>query len=480
MAAGMSNIKHVVVLMFENRSLDNLLGWIYQPPAAPANFVPASNRSPFNGLSPGKYCNKAGSMTVCASQPASSYRVPTPDPGEKFEQMTTQIFGSETGGTANMSGFLQDYASVRGVTDPAQIMQSYSPQQVHVLTSLALNFAVSDAWFASCPCQTWPNRCFVHTGSSDGYIDNSYIPQDITTIFNVLEENHVSWGVFSEKGRIISLTYFQFMPKLVIYPTHFNSSAKFKSMCAAKTVAGRLPAYSFVEPKLYDDSFRSSDYHPPSNVSAGEQYLAEIYNDIASSPYRDEILFVIVFDEHGGCYDHVPPPTGATPPQPYPTSRDGRFDFKRFGVRVPAIVVSSWVEPGTVFRAPSSGAPYDHTSILATLRDWKKLSHFLPSPRIANAPTLDQILTRDQPNSKWPAIAATSAGVDTRLPPDAPLTDLQVGLMIGAESAHQGKYVGQRRAKEIWRTVKTHAEAKAFLARLRPLKSRAARAGRRS
>src|SRR5215467_9269299 len=97
-----------------------------------------------------------------------------------------------------------------------------------------------------------------------------------------------------------------------------------------------------------------------------------------------------------------PPPTGATQPQPYPTSRDGRFDFKRFGVRVPAIVISSWVEPATISRAPYAGAPYDHTSILATLRDWKRLTDFLPSPRIANAPKLDQILTRDKPNADWP------------------------------------------------------------------------------
>jgi len=117
-----------------------------------------------------------------------------------------------------------------------------------------------------------------------------------------------------------------------------------------------------------------NDYHPPHNICRGETFLAELYNTIRKSPYRDKILLLITFDEHGGCFDHVPPPTGAKPPMPSPVSRDGEFHFDRFGVRVPAIVVSSYVESGTVFRAADNQIPYDHTSIPATLGDWLSLA----------------------------------------------------------------------------------------------------------
>jgi phospholipase C len=110
----------------------------------------------------------------------------------------------------------------------------------------------------------------------------------------------------------------------------------------------------------------SEDYHPPNNVIHGEAFVAKVYDTIRTCPYRDRILYVITFDDHGGTYDHVNPPTNAKPPFPDPVAKNG-FDYSRFGVRVPAIVISDYVTPGTVFRS-SSATPYDHTSILATLR----------------------------------------------------------------------------------------------------------------
>src|SRR5205085_9877605 len=112
---------------------------------------------------------------------AQSTVVPRPHPGELFDQMTQQIFGVAQ--TADMSGFLFDYGAINPA-DPNQIMQSYSPSQVPVISQLAKEFAVSDAWFASAPCQTWPNRGFVHTGSADGHINDDHSePYDIHTVF---------------------------------------------------------------------------------------------------------------------------------------------------------------------------------------------------------------------------------------------------------------------------------------------------------
>ena len=158
-----------------------------------------------------------------------------------------------------------------------------------------------------------------------------------------------------------------------------------------------------------------------------------------NSPYRDKILLVITFDEHGGCYDHVPPPTGAAAPDPWPKSRDGTFDFSRFGVRVPTILVSSYLQPGTVFRAPPGQTPFDHTSILATLRDWLNLdadpkNPFLTSPRIKSAPTLDAVLTLDDTNknTNWPDITATCTIGDDDKSLQTPLNGLQHSLIAGA------------------------------------------------
>ena len=182
-----------------------------------------------------------------------------------------------------------------------------------------------------------------------------------------------------------------------------------------------------------------ADYHPPHNICRGEQFLADVYQSVKNSPYRDKILLVITFDEHGGCYDHVPPPTGAAPPDPWPKSRDGSFDYSRFGVRVPTIVISSYVQPGTVFRALPGETPFDHTSILATVRDWLNLAAdpknpFLSSPRIKSAPTLDVVLTLDgaNKNTNWPDITANCVIGDDDKSLQTPLNGLQHSLIAGA------------------------------------------------
>jgi phospholipase C len=285
----------------------------------------------------------------------------------------------------------------------------------------------------------------VHTGSSDGRVNNDNLEwYHIPTIFNVLEEQGKSWSVFYNSG-INSFTYLQF-PYLGGLRDHFYHYPKFKILCSAAADAApsaKLPAYSFVEPRFMASFFgleQPNDYHPPHNICRGEKFLADVYQSIRKSPYRDKIMLVIMFDEHGGCFDHVPPPSGAAKPMPCPESRDGKFKFDRFGVRIPAIVISSYVEPGTVFRASPGEAPFDHTSIPATLRDWLKLNtdptKFLPSPRIAAAPTLDRVLTRAKgnENNNWPDIVATCAIDGSDITPNMPLNDVQRGLFAGAKT----------------------------------------------
>jgi phospholipase C len=463
-------IKHVVVLMMENRSFDNLLGWLYadqnnQPP----NNIPAQDPTSYEGLVANTYSNdlipEVPTTAVYASEGAQSTVVPSPHPGELFYQMTQQIFGVSQ--TADMSGFLLDYSTINP-GNPNQIMQSYSPSQVPVISQLAKAFAVSDAWFASAPCQTWPNRGFVHTGSADGHINDDHSePYNIHTVFNLLEENGISWMVYYN-GYVPPLAYFMF-PKLWDKEGHFVDMHAFAEACEQPATAPdshKLPRYSFIEPNYLNALPPCESYHPPYDITPAEQFLAAVYQIIRASPYRDDILFVITFDEHGGCYDHVPPPGGAAPPVPWPVSRDGEFHYDRYGVRVPAIVVSSYVTPGTVFRAEGA-VPYDHTSILATLRDWLGIDEVtflktLPSLRIVNAPTLASVLTENTPRP-WPVVTSPLAEVKAGGLSE-PVDELVMSLVIGEASRRAGHYVGEDGAAVLRQMIRTNEQAHAYFA----------------
>ena len=482
----MENIEHVVVVMFENRSFDNLLGWLYDNTTNPPKFnIPPQSPTNFDGLTAGTYFNVLDAATkVFASHPGTPWpscpnpnQNPTPDPQEEFENVTYQIFGTALPAKtdpANMSGFLTDYATTdAGLASAKQIMQTFGPDEANVINDIARNFAVCDRWFASVPSQTWPNRGFVHTGSSDGHVNNDlYEWYHIPTIFNVLQDSGKSWGIYSASSVTPSLTYWQ-LPYLGGYRANVCNYSDFKTLCGAAgdPATKKLPAYSFVEPRFNAELLgveQPNDYHPPHNICRGEQFLADVYGAVRNSPYRDKIMLVILFDEHGGCYDHVPPPNGAIAPLPCPVSRDGTFNFDRFGVRVPAIVVSSYVEPGTVFRSSPGEQPYDHTSILSTLRDWLGLkggpTPFLPSPRITAAPTLDRVLTRvkGNENTAWPEIIAKCTIDGKDVSPNTPLNDVQKSLLVATKVENENAdHVPT--AKQV-QSLQTYADADAFLA----------------
>jgi phospholipase C len=415
----LNNIDHIVQVMFENRSLDNLLGFLYQPGDLPQSNIPPKNPTTYDGLAfGGPWFNENGGQRYGAAEPTGSFGthspnvVPWPDPGEPFDDVHQQLFNGGT--SVTMGGFAANYAKQKGATPTnlQQIMQSYSSLQLPVLSTLARSFATSDAWFCSMPTQTWPNRGFAHSGSSDGHVVNApHIPWDIETIFTTLQRLGISWGVYHDTIYTPALTWLQFRSHWTL-ASGFARFGEFLARCNAHPNAPasmKLPAYTFVEPRFLAerwllDVHHSEDYHPPHNVQHAEVFLAKVYNAVRTSPYRDRILLLITFDEHGGTYDHVPPPSGAKPPEPGPVAKNG-FKYDLFGVRTPAIIVSSWVKPGTVFRSTTS-VPYDHTSVLATLRDWKGIAQqdFLPSPRIAAAPTFDGVLTESQANHDWPEV----------------------------------------------------------------------------
>jgi phospholipase C len=154
----------------------------------------------------------------------------------------------------------------------------------------------------------------------------------------------------------------------------------------ADAAAGKLPGYAFLEPSWGSSG---NSQHPAFDVSKGEQLIHDVYRALRDGPGWDQTLLVVTYDEHGGCYDHVPPPSGAVPPDD--TVGEFGFDFTRFGVRVPTVLVSPLIAPGTVFRVPDGAMPLDHTSILKTVETRFGLPTL--TARDAAAQGLDDALT---------------------------------------------------------------------------------------
>jgi phospholipase C len=480
----MNNIRHLVVLMLENRSFDNMVGWLYvnEGNRPPVNIpMPASGQPTYDGLtapSPtSDFWNPTNEDFFTGAAPVKEnvttqvrdFRMPKPDPEEHFNHITFQLFGPQLalpGAPNQMKGFYLDYTHAS--KNPADIMQCYSSGQVPVISRLARNYAICDRWHASCPTQTWPNRAFVHLGTSLGKVNNwPYDPlhYNIDTIFNILEGceapwgGPVTWGVYND-SILPSLTRLQ-LPKLwdPSLDGNFHSFETFKQHAQE----GELPTYSFVEPSFI---FDPNDEHPPHDVRLGEQFIEDVYNAVRSGKKWAETLLVVTYDEHGGCYDHVPPPFGATPPDTASKFGDLGFGFDRFGVRVPAILVSPYITLGTVFRSPTA-MPYDHTSILATLRDWLEIpsSRMLPSARIKAAPTFGDVLTAVTPRLEQPETALTARSevaafrVESELPPD----EIQKSIIVAMETKRVGRTLAVPEVHETLAKIPTRGHLVNFL-----------------
>ena len=389
--AQLDQVNHIVVLMLENRSFDSMLGMLYPASARFDGLLGTETNLDPNGI-PVPVWNSPGTDRAALS-------IPDPDPGELWEDINTQLFGTPTvpnpAPTPTMGGFVRNYLSqamkAPGNYDAKAVMHYFSPEQVPVISELARQFAVCDRWFASAPCQTWPNRFFVHACTANGYENNDppRFPYEMDTVFNQFERAGMkNWKIYYHD---IALSHA--LSKLWLLADHFRYYEEFREDARS----GSLPSYSFIEPRYFTILHPPNDQHPPHVVTLGEQLIADVYNCLRSGPAWPHTLLVILYDEHGGCYDHVPPPAAAPPT----SGHTAPFNFDRYGVRVPAVIVSPYIEQGTVLRA-SGNVPYDHTSIAATLR--KRFPAIGPplTAREAGAPDLDAVLTLSAPDNPGP------------------------------------------------------------------------------
>jgi phospholipase C len=350
-------IQHVLVLMLENRSFDHLLGYSGIPGLAGVDTTKSN---------PGE----AGDVPISNDTPD---RLGT-DPGHEFEDVDWQIYGSErtsAARTARMSGFAD-----RGWPEA---MQCASNSRVPVLTHLARQFLVCDNWFSSMPGPTWPNRFFVHAASSGGLANS---PSNLTTLDSMLWSqlgfsfvNGTLYERLTQAGRKWRVYHGDHFPQVcaidnmasvfVADPDAFRELDQLE----ADLAGGDLADYTFIEPDYSIlSTFRNGNsQHPSGTLSAGEQLIHDVAGALMQSPAWESSVLIVLYDEHGGFYDQVPPPA-CTPPGDEPLNAgkaqsppNPPFGFDRFGVRVPAVIVSPRVTPGVCHEV------LDHSSVIRTV-----------------------------------------------------------------------------------------------------------------
>jgi phospholipase C len=434
---------HVVFVMFENRSLDNVLGHLYGPEDG-KTFDGVIGKDLSNPIP--DWAEDGADRKVVPYTVATDMDSPNPDSGEEYPHTNTQLYNilseenrfklgedikapwnaPRPGQTPTMDGYVTDYISTftaemgRQPTyeEYSQIMTGFTPEQVPVLNGLARGFGVFDHWFCEVPSQTFMNRSFWTAATSSGMTVNAPATKWLTnnnaeTIFNRLEDHGKTWKVYVGEPMQFSATAIIHYPRLKDrVATQVVPFSQFEKDAAS----GHLADFSFIEPSII---VGHADYHPaagravghglniegidpPSSILGGEAFLSriyDIYRGMRSSTGANvwNTTLLIGWDEPGGTYDHVPPPAV---PSPDPAGPVGEcdFTFDRSGYRVPAVIVSPWVAEGDVFNEE-----HRHTSLIATLREqWDLGEPF--TQRDAAARTFSHAFTLDTPRDpdSWP------------------------------------------------------------------------------
>lgn len=348
--AGNPNIQHIVVLMMENRSFDHILG-----------FMKRENVD-IDGVVGDDYSNRDTSGEPQPVTDGAIYQGQLiMDPGHDVDDVFFQMYGVPFGspaGDVNMSGFAQNYEQQGG--NPSDIMRCFRPAQLPNTTALAREYAVCDRWFSSVPGPTLPNRAFVHFGTSFGRLDMS--PIYFSKNPSIYQRVTAAGGsakiyYYANWSGTMGLTFL-----VSDQPKYFGLWGDFQSDCNNN----RLPQYSFIEPAYYDNGETiAADQHPDHNVQAGDEFVRQVYEAIRrNEAVWRSTLFLIVWDEHGGVFDHVPPPVVPLQNRDGYTSVAPPFNFDHYGVRVPAIAISPYIPAGTV-----NHTLFEHASIPATVTE---------------------------------------------------------------------------------------------------------------
>lgn len=406
-------IKHVVVLMLENRSFDQMLGCMpgvdgvsdenvnYDASGKPYRQLPGAQDvlrlDPTHGLRSVLAQMNAGEPLADPEMPLDFMKwlktvhhtmaslIPLMEEG--WEKLKDRFFIMG----APMTGFVKQFAADYPDSthdERQQIMSYFARGELPALHCLAEHFTICEQWYSSVPGPTWSNRLFLHSGTSAG---TTWMPHGKSqvglpymfnqrTIYDELSAKGISWRVyFHDFPQVLALANMRkpdARPNIVAIDEWENDLRK---------LGASFPSFSFIEPAYFDFNVPGNDDHPPHNAQEAQKLIARIYNSLRNSSIWERSLLVITYDEHGGFYDHVNPPTVIAP-----DNLQTEYSFNQLGVRVPALLVSPYAQKA-IYRGV-----LDHTSVGAYL-----VERFGIAPlgaRMANAQSLSDALTLERDN----------------------------------------------------------------------------------
>jgi phospholipase C len=338
--AALDQIEHVVVVMLENRSFDHMLGYLSLKAGDPD----------VDGLQPGMANEHAGRSYPVFRLDRTAF-TKAQDPCHSGECVDEQVANGN-------GGFAANYVKTRedpGTAEPVVVMGHYDGEQLPIYDFLARNFVICDRWFCSLKGATFPNRLYAVAGRSAGSRDNASPPvYHLPSFVRHLDTAGASWRWYThEVFATIWAIDRNYLPNTFDNVRPFSSGVTADDFFSAAR-DGKLAAVSWIDPNFVDigGAVGSNDDHPPSDVRAGQELVLKVFNALARSPAWERTLLVITYDEHGGFFDHVEPPAAE--------DDDQRPEFRSYGPRVPAIVVSPRV------RASVSHEVFDHASIIKT------------------------------------------------------------------------------------------------------------------
>jgi len=320
-------IEHIVVLMMENHSFDNYLGMLGRGDGFPLDA---------DGKPKATNPDGAGNLVHAFRMPSTCQLRARPSQAWNASHLAMD-------GRRN-DGFVKAGGPVA--------MGYWTPEDLPFYSALARTFVLADRWFASAPAQTFPNRRFLLAGTASGHVTNDF---NLTpgppngTILDRLDAHGISWR-----------NYFASLPTAALFPDSIKNrpdNLVKVDRFAADAAAGNLPAFSLVDP-----DFETTSEENPQDIRKGEAFAAQIINAVLNGPKWSKTLLIWVYDEHGGYYDHIPPPRAIAPDAiapmiTVPPDQPGGYD--RYGFRVPAVIISPYARRDHV-----SHTVYDHTSIL--------------------------------------------------------------------------------------------------------------------
>ena len=463
----LDKISNIVVLMLENRSFDHMLGYLSLEGA----------RGDIDGLR-AEFSNEHDGRSYPVHHLGCT--AIADDPDHSAGSVDLQVGGGR------MNGFAASFAGTltsRGIRDgdPGRVMGYYNAADVPVYDHLAREFAVCDRWFSSVPGATWPNRLYAICGRAGGSRDD--LPRNVPPLYNHpsfvrhLDAHGITWRWYSfEAGtlRFADAHYalghhdrFAFFSKTSLnWRTALEVRIDARAASFLEDAArGTLPSVAWIDPNFSNFNpigFQPNDDHAPADIKDGQDLVLAVYHALAAGPQWEKTMLVIAYDEHGGFFDHVTPPTAL--------DDDPRI-FGQYGVRVPALIVSPWIEPASV-----SSTIFDHTSIIKTI-----LQRFCPGAlieprshrgllaravatrrprylgtRVAHAHDLGELLTRGVPRQapdrhsliRGSAARAAARPQDPSAGPAAPgrepATDLQIRIAAGVDELRRRGHPADR------------------------------------